>query len=226
MFISEHQRKTNVCRFCSLITQMNFFRNFWSLVNCMCIPFPEPWEFEKDLRFTFYLSILVLKVERTFKKRAKTAERNSSTCEWIFHQLAVKNVNVNVVIKIYCKRNSIFLRQKKLWSSLFDRPDSGFVWAKKYLAGHHDRRPAVHYSQLSPCGHPAITDTPIKRTAAKSQAKINYRRLTEINSPYYGLSLIRTLTRGPYSVRNKGSSWLYFKPCAVFCTNLCTLPLN
>ena len=21
----------------------------------MCIPFPEPWEFEKDLRFTFYL---------------------------------------------------------------------------------------------------------------------------------------------------------------------------
>ena len=50
------------------------------------------------------------------------------------------------------------------------------------------------YSQLSPCGHPAITDTPIIRTADKFRAKINYRRLTEINSRYYGLSLQRTLT--------------------------------
>ena len=24
----------------------------------MCIPFPEPWEFEKDLQFTFYLQRL------------------------------------------------------------------------------------------------------------------------------------------------------------------------
>ena len=50
------------------------------------------------------------------------------------------------------------------------------------------------YSQLSPCAHLAITDTPIKRTAVKSQEKPNYRRLTEINSRYYGLSLMRTLT--------------------------------
>ena len=64
-----------------------------------------------------------------------------------------------------------------------------------------------NYSQLSPCGHPTITDIPIKRTVAKSQAKTNYRRLTEINSRYYGLSLMRTLTRGPCSVRCKGS-WL------------------
>ena len=39
-------------------------------------------------------------------------EKNS-TCECNFHQLAVKNVNVNVVKTIYCQRNSIFLRQKK-----------------------------------------------------------------------------------------------------------------
>ena len=38
------------------------------------------------------------------------------------------------------------------------------------------------FSQLSTCGHPAITDTPIIRTAAKFRLKINYRRLTEINS--------------------------------------------
>ena len=50
-----------------------------------------------------------------------------------------------------------------------------------------------------------MTDTSIKRTAAKSPAKTNYRRLTEINTRYYGHSLIRTLPRGPYSVRYKGS---------------------
>ena len=48
------------------------------------------------------------------------------------------------------------------------------------------------YSQLSPCGR-LVMDTPIVRTATKSSAKINYRRLTEINSRYYGLSLLRTL---------------------------------
>ena len=31
----------------------------------------------------------------------------------------------------------------------------------------------ANYSQLSPCGHPAITDTPIIRTAAKSPAQTN-----------------------------------------------------
>ena len=63
-----------------------------------------------------------------------------------------------------------------------------------------------YYSQLSPRGNPAIMDTPIIRTqAAKSQAKTNYRRLTEINPRYYGLSLMRTPTRGPYSVRYKWS---------------------
>ena len=41
-------------------------------------------------------------------------ERNSTRWNWsIFHQLNVKNVNVNVVITIYCQHNSIFLGQKK-----------------------------------------------------------------------------------------------------------------
>ena len=66
------------------------------------------------------------------------------------------------------------------------------------------------YSQLSPCGHLAITDTPIIRTLAKYRAKINNSSLTEINSRYYGLSLVRTLTRGPYSVRYN-ESWLYLQ---------------
>ena len=48
-------------------------------------------------------------------------------------------------------------------------------------------------------GHPNNTRT------ATSQAKINYRRLTEMNFRYYELSLKRTLTRGPFNVRYKES---------------------
>ena len=71
-------------------------------------------------------------------------------CKCIFHQFAVKNVNVIVLIMIYCQHNWIFLRRKKkYWYSLFDRPEWGFVRAKTYLAGYHDRQPAVHYFQ--PC---------------------------------------------------------------------------
>ena len=48
---------------------------------------------------------------------------------------------------IYCQRNSIFHGQKNNYNIhlKFDRPKSGFVRAKKYLAGHYDRRPAVCY---------------------------------------------------------------------------------
>ena len=62
----------------------------------------------------------------TTLKHSKTAERNPTTCECIFHQVAVKNVNVSVVKTIYCQCNSIFLRQKKNHSiHLFDQPESG-----------------------------------------------------------------------------------------------------
>jgi len=53
---------------------------------------------------------------------------NSTMCKLIFHQLATKNLNVNAV------RYS--MGQKKNYTiHLFDRPKSGFVRAKKYLAG-------------------------------------------------------------------------------------------
>ena len=50
----------------------------------------------------------------------------------------------------------------------------------------------IKYRQLSPCGHPTIMNFPIKwtQTAAKSQAKINYRCLTEINSAIKGVDCI------------------------------------
>ena len=50
------------------------------------------------------------------------------------------------------------------------------------------------YSQLTPCRHLAITDTPILRTATKTPAQIYYRCLTELNSCNYGLSLVRMVS--------------------------------
>ena len=48
------------------------------------------------------------------------------------------------------------------------------------------------YSQRSPCGHVAITDTPLIRTAAKSPAKITVIWLKQTpantNTRYYGLT--------------------------------------
>ena len=58
---------------------------------------------------------MILKVERTLK-RAKTAERNSTTCECILHQLDAKNLNVNVIQTICCQHILIFIRQKKNYS--------------------------------------------------------------------------------------------------------------
>ena len=60
------------------------------------------------------------------------------------------------------------------------------------------------YSEISPCGHPAITDTPIIQTAAKSPAKTNYRCLTEINSRHYGHSLMRKQLEVPTVSAIKG----------------------
>ena len=50
-----------------------------------------------------------------------------------------------------------------------------------------------------------LADTLIIQTAATSPAKINYRRLIEINSRFYGLFLLRALTCGPKGVPNNGS---------------------
>ena len=63
------------------------------------------WDF--DDRRTMILK--VLHVYKRMWKWVKTAESNSKTCEWIFHQLAAKNLKVNVVQRStaslirYCK---------------------------------------------------------------------------------------------------------------------------
>ena len=83
-------------------------------------------------------------------KTAKIAESNSTTCKWIFHQLAAKNLNVSVVQPSTASIIRYSIGKKKSYIiHLFDRPKSGFVRAKKYLAGNLDRRPAVRY--FEPC---------------------------------------------------------------------------
>ena len=48
------------------------------------------------------------------------------------------------------------------------------------------------YSQLSPCGHPAITDTPLLRTVCKSPAETTMKcieiTLAITDSRYYGIA--------------------------------------
>ena len=119
VFISEHQRKTNLYRFCSLITPIIFFSVVPKVCWTVCVFHFLNLESLKRIYaslFTFrdfrHHRTMILKVERTLK-HAKTTERNSTMCECIFHQLAVKNVNINVVKTIYCPRNSTFLRPKK-----------------------------------------------------------------------------------------------------------------
>ena len=68
-----------------------------------------------------------------------------------FHQLAAKNLNVSAVQRSIASAIWYSIGKKKIIVpySLFDWPKSGFVRAKKYLAGHHDRWPAVCY--FEPC---------------------------------------------------------------------------
>ena len=68
---------------------------------------------------------------------------------------------------------------------------------------HFSRLTEIHSRLAIPCLAFSLSRHPDNTAAAKSLAKINYRRLTEINSHYYGLSLLRTLKRGPEGVCNK-----------------------
>ena len=62
--------------------------------------------------------------KRTWK-RAKIAERNSTTCKWIFHQLATKNLKVNVVQRSTASviRYSVGKKKRELYYS--------FIWPAK-----------------------------------------------------------------------------------------------
>ena len=68
------------------------------------------------------------------------------------------------------------------------------------------------YSQLWPWGHLAITDTQLLRTPSYYGQELSSRRIriTDNNSRYHGLSLLRTTNPGPDSVRYS-ESWLYLQ---------------
>ena len=98
MFISEHERKTNLCRFCSLKTP------FFFVIPYVCWTVCVFHSLNLESLKRIYASLFNFRDFRLRRamilktlKQAKTAERNSTTCEYIFHQLAVKSVNVSVV---------------------------------------------------------------------------------------------------------------------------------
>ena len=92
-------------------------------------------------------------------------------------------------IQTFCSRGMKGFSQ---FSNNFDKTPSKSPW---------------HNSLILILVNSRLANTLTIRTAAKSAAKINYRRLTEINSCSYGLSLLRAPTRSREGVRNKGS-WL------------------
>ena len=57
--------------------------------------------------------------KRTWKQ-AKITERNLTTCKWIFHQLAAKNLNVNAVQRSTASVIQYSIGKKKLYYS--------FIW--------------------------------------------------------------------------------------------------
>ena len=83
---------------------------------------------------------------------------------------------------LYCKKNHLLLLLFIIICSIIiiRAAMCTFTITKEFTIG----------SQLSPCGHLAITDTPLIRTTPESPAKI--RHLTETNSRYCAISLLRT----------------------------------
>ena len=99
----------------------------------MCIPFPEPWEFENDLPFTFYLLRLQTPPYDDTQGRTDIKTRENHGKElynvWMHFSLTCCQKCERQCSKTIARHNSIFLRQK-IWYSLFDRPESGSVRAK------------------------------------------------------------------------------------------------
>ena len=98
-----------------------------------------------DLR---HRSTMILKVKVYINGHESGGKPRRGTQQLVneFHQLAAKNLNVNAVQRSIASVSWYSIQgKKKLLYSLFDRPKSGFVRPKKYLAGHHDWRPTVRY---------------------------------------------------------------------------------
>lgn len=79
-------------------------------------------------------------------------------------------------------------------SSVLNAPPLGLLRCKtkKVAPSIYYTVDCLWYRQLMPCGHPAITETPIIQTGAKFQAKMNYRWLFDWNT--WELLILWTLT--------------------------------
>ena len=128
MFISEHQRKTNLCRNPNYIffvipkvcwTACVFhFLNLESLKRIYASLFTF-----RDFRNR---RTMILKVEQTLKPRKGTLQRVNA----FFTNLLSKMWKDDVVKTIYCQRNSIFLRQKNYCIHYFTSQNRGLSGLK------------------------------------------------------------------------------------------------
>ena len=120
--------------------------------------------------------------------------------KWVYMVLFHTSTLALLLFKAFkCSRHS----SRKVYRIRMQATGSGQCSPVTEEDARQDKKEKEKYSQQSPCVHLAIM---IIRTGNKFPAKVSYRRLIAIKSCYYwGLSLLRTLTRGPESVRNKAS---------------------
>ena len=107
-------------------------------------------------------------------------------------KITVKYNSYDILVNSY-HVNSKFREEEENFCQINFWKSQSFV-VRKYFAfpSHRLNNIAMindSYSQLSPCGHLAITAHLIIQAETKSQAKIDWRRLTKINSHYYGHEL-------------------------------------
>ena len=102
------------------------------------------WRYRTNLGDFRHRRTMILKVCENGRKSWKG---NSTTCEWIFHQLAAKNLNVNAVQWSIASVIRYSIGKKKNYSIhyLTGQNRGSGVRANKHLASHRDRRPAVRY---------------------------------------------------------------------------------
>ena len=109
---------------------------------------------------------------------------------WMFHKLYVFRISKPRVSDSTAKM--AWIPQAKIF--------------RRFPHGESEGKTDTLCSQISPCGHPAVTDSTIIRTAAKFPVKHHVGSVTTVNSLYCGHC------REPLSVLSgcpQGESWLY-----------------
>ena len=136
---------------------------------------------------SLFIALLHLKIDNWLSKSQNKQITNLATCKWRNKQT---NVWTGRRLDSETKELMVGLKCGGGGGGVGGRENrTDYAWRRNCRIKYSKR---TAYNPLAPCGHLAITDTPIVWTVAKSPAKINYRRLTEINFRYYWQGVDRT----------------------------------